>query len=172
MVSPLLAALLLFATVTGPFWAVVIVRLIPERLWPAGPHREVGTGGDGRVEAGDRLVALAQGQPRRAPVGVGPGVARIERQGLFGTLQGLVRAAQGPRGHRVAQHAGGDRVALGLVGVEQAFRRGARDHLGQLAESAAQVQTLARELYSRLATMGGHFAKLGGSLKSAAKPIS
>lgn len=35
-----------------------------------------------------------------------------------------------------------------------------------LAASAAQVQTLARELYGRLATMGTHFAKLGSSLKS------
>ena len=35
-----------------------------------------------------------------------------------------------------------------------------------LAESATQVQELARELYSRLATMGGHFTKLGSSLRS------
>lgn len=35
-----------------------------------------------------------------------------------------------------------------------------------LAESAAEVQNLARELYSRLATMGGHFVKLGSSLRS------
>ncbi len=35
-----------------------------------------------------------------------------------------------------------------------------------LAASAAEVQSLARELYSRLATMGTHFAKLGTSLKS------
>jgi len=35
-----------------------------------------------------------------------------------------------------------------------------------LAASAAEVQSLARELYSRLATMGTHFAKLGTSLKA------
>lgn len=35
-----------------------------------------------------------------------------------------------------------------------------------LAQNAAEVQNLARELYSRLATMGGHFVRLGGSLRS------
>jgi DNA recombination protein RmuC len=35
-----------------------------------------------------------------------------------------------------------------------------------LARSATEVQELARELYSRLATMGGHFTRLGSSLKS------
>jgi len=37
----------------------------------------------------------------------------------------------------------------------------------KLAESALAVHTLGRDLYSRLATMGDHFAKLGGSLGSA-----
>lgn len=36
-----------------------------------------------------------------------------------------------------------------------------------LAEGAAQVHSLGKELYSRLATMGGHLSKLGTSLSSA-----
>ena len=38
-------------------------------------------------------------------------------------LGAVVRAAQRDLRHRVSQHAGADRVALGVVGVEQALRR-------------------------------------------------
>ena len=41
--------------------------------------------------------------------------------------------------HRVAQHAGGDRVALGVVGVQQALRRCPLDHLGQLPSQIHRV---------------------------------
>ena len=41
--------------------------------------------------------------------------------------------------HRVAQHAGGDRVALGVVGVQQAVRRRPVDHLGQLPAQVHRV---------------------------------
>ena len=41
--------------------------------------------------------------------------------------------------HRVAQHAGGDRVPLGVVGVEQALRRRPLDHLGQLPAQVHRV---------------------------------
>ena len=42
-----------------------------------------------------------------------------------GVAQGLgavVRAAKRDLRHRVAQHAGSDRVALGVIGIEEAFR--------------------------------------------------
>ncbi len=41
--------------------------------------------------------------------------------------------------HRVAQHAGGDRVALGVVGIEEAFRRCPLDHLRQLPSQIHRV---------------------------------
>ena len=41
--------------------------------------------------------------------------------------------------HRVAQHARGDRVALGVVGVEQALRRRPLDHLRQLPAQVHRV---------------------------------
>ena len=41
--------------------------------------------------------------------------------------------------HRVAQHAGGDRVALGVVGVQEAFRRRPLDHLGQLPSQVHRI---------------------------------
>jgi DNA recombination protein RmuC len=37
----------------------------------------------------------------------------------------------------------------------------------KLAENAAEISDLGRELYKRLATMGTHFAKLGRSLEGA-----
>ena len=41
--------------------------------------------------------------------------------------------------HRVAQHAGSDRVALGMVGVQEAFRRCPLDHLGQLPSQIHRI---------------------------------
>jgi hypothetical protein len=41
--------------------------------------------------------------------------------------------------HRVAQHAGSDRVALGVVGIEEAFRRCPLDHLGQLPSQIHRI---------------------------------
>ena len=41
--------------------------------------------------------------------------------------------------HRVAQHAGSDRVALGVVGIQQAFRRRPLDHLGQLPSQIHRI---------------------------------
>ena len=38
-------------------------------------------------------------------------------------LDAIVGAEKRDLRHRVAQHAGSDRVALGVVGIEQAFRR-------------------------------------------------
>ena len=47
-------------------------------------------------------------------------------------LDAIVGAHERDLRHRIAQHAGSDRVALGVVGIEQAFRRCPVDHLGQL----------------------------------------
>ena len=41
--------------------------------------------------------------------------------------------------HRVAQHAGSDRVALGVVGVQEAVRRCPVDHLGQLPAQVHRI---------------------------------
>ena len=51
----------------------------------------------------------------------------------------FVRAAKRDLRHRVAQHAGSDRVALGVVGIEEAFRRGPVDHLGQLPSQIHRI---------------------------------
>ena len=59
-----------------------------------------------------------------------------------GVAQGLgafVRAAKRDLRHRVAQHAGGDRVALGVVGIQEAFRRRPLDHLGQLPSQVHRI---------------------------------
>ena len=52
--------------------------------------------------------------------------------GVAQRLRAIVLAAKRDRRHRVAQHAGTHRVALGVIGIQQAFRRHALDHLGQL----------------------------------------
>ena len=59
--------------------------------------------------------------------------------GVAQGLDAVVRAAQRDLRHRVAQHAGADRVALGVVGVEQALRRRPLDHLGQLPPQVHRV---------------------------------
>ncbi len=47
-------------------------------------------------------------------------------------LDAVVVAAKRGLRHRVAQHAGSDRMSLGMIGVEKAFRRCPVDDLGQL----------------------------------------
>ena len=51
----------------------------------------------------------------------------------------VVRAEKRDLRHRVAQHAGGDRVALGMVGIQEAFRRCPVDHLGQLPSQIHRI---------------------------------
>ena len=41
--------------------------------------------------------------------------------------------------HRVAQHPGSDRVAFGMVGIKEAFRRCLVDHLGQLPSQIHRI---------------------------------
>ena len=43
------------------------------------------------------------------------------------------------RCHRVAQHAGSDRVALGVIGIQEAVRRCLLDHLGQLPSQIHRI---------------------------------
>ena len=54
-------------------------------------------------------------------------------------LDAIVGAHERDLRHGVAQHAGGDRVALGVVGVQQALRRRPVDHLGQLPSEVHRV---------------------------------
>jgi len=54
--------------------------------------------------------------------------AMVSRKGLGA----VVVAAERDLRHRGAQHAGGDRVTLGVVGIQKAFRRRPVDHLRQL----------------------------------------
>ena len=61
-------------------------------------------------------------------------------------------AAEPDRRHRVPQHAGRDRVALGVVAVEEAFRRCPVDHLGQLP---AQVHRILHAGVEALSTVRG-----------------
>ena len=75
-----------------------------------------------RGESLARLVHLEQ---------LGHGVAQ--------RLGAVVRAAKRDLRHRVAQHARGDRVTLGVVGVEQAVRRRPLDHLRQLPSEVHRV---------------------------------
>ena len=51
----------------------------------------------------------------------------------------VVRAAKRDLRHRVAQHARGDRVSLGVVGIEQALRRCPLDHLRQLPSQVHRI---------------------------------
>ena len=62
-------------------------------------------------------------------------------------LGAIVRAEQGDLRQRVPQDPGGDRVALGLIAVQQAFGGRPLDHLGQLPSQVhsilnAEVETL------------------------------
>ena len=49
------------------------------------------------------------------------------------------RASKRDLRHRVAQHAGSDRVALGVIGIQQALRRCPLDHLGQLPSQIHRI---------------------------------
>ena len=62
--------------------------------------------------------------------------------------------------HRVAQHARGDRVALGVVRVEQALRRGPLDHLRQLPSEIHRV--LHADVEALSADRGMHVRRVAG----------
>lgn len=54
-------------------------------------------------------------------------------------LEAVVSAQQRGLCHRVAQHAGRDRMALVVVAVEQALRRDPVDHLGQFPAQVHRI---------------------------------
>ena len=54
-------------------------------------------------------------------------------------FRAVVCAAKRDRCHRVAQHAGSDRVALGMVGIQEAVWRCLVDHLGQLPSQIHRI---------------------------------
>ena len=94
------------------------------------PHVDVG---------GAEVVLNDQAGHRR-----GESRARLVRReelgnGLPQRRRALVCAAKRDERHRGAQHAGSDRVALGVVGVQEAFRRGPVDHLGQLPAQVHRI---------------------------------
>ena len=66
--------------------------------------------------SGEALARLVHAQQ------LGHGVAR--------RLVAIVDAHERDLRHRVAQHAGSNRVTLGMVGIQEAFRRCPVDHLG------------------------------------------
>ena len=59
--------------------------------------------------------------------------------GVAQRLDAIVGAHERDLRHRGAQHAGSDRVALGLVGIQEAFRRCPVDHLGQLPAQVHRI---------------------------------
>ena len=75
-------------------------------------------------------------------------------------LDAVVGAHERDLRHRVAQHAGSDRVALGMVGIQQAFRRCPVDHLGQLP---AQIHRILHTGVEALSTdRGMHVRRVAG----------
>jgi hypothetical protein len=67
--------------------------------------------------------------------------------------------------HRVAKHAGGNRMALGVVGIQQARRRDTLEHLRQLPSQIhrilhADVQTLSTHRGCTCAASPGNRTRL------------
>jgi hypothetical protein len=50
-----------------------------------------------------------------------------------------IASGQWDLGHRGLQHAGGDRMTFGLVGVQEAVGRGSPDHLGELPAQVHRI---------------------------------
>ena len=59
--------------------------------------------------------------------------------GVAQSLGAFVRMAKRDLRHRGAQHARSDRVALGMVGIEEAVRRRLVDHLGELPAQVHRI---------------------------------
>ncbi len=110
------------------------------------PHRAVGgdqveighAASEQRVSLAEVVVNVQAGHPRGEPR------ARLVHaqelgHGLAQRLDAIVGAQERDLRHRVAEHAGGDRVALGVVGVEEAVRRCLLDHLRQLPAEVHRI---------------------------------
>ncbi len=92
-----------------------------------------------RVSLAELVVNVQAGHHRGVPLArllhaqqVGNGVA----QGIKARVAG---AGESDLRHRVAQHAGSDRVAFVVIGVQKAVRRHALDHLGQLPPQVHRI---------------------------------
>jgi hypothetical protein len=84
---------------------------------------------------------VANVQPRHHR---GEPLARLVHAQQFGhrVAQGVdtrIGARECSLRHRVLQHAGSDRVPLGMVGIQQAFRRCPVNHLGQLPSQVHRI---------------------------------
>ena len=87
----------------------------------------------------------------------------------FQSLRAFVWAAKRDQRHRVAQHAGSDRVALGMLGIQEAFRRCLVDHLGQLP---AQIHRILHAGVEALSTVRGmHVCGVAGQQDPSSAPM-
>ena len=90
----------------------------------------------------------------------GSSLSRSSADGLAQGFRAFVRAAERDQRHRVAQDAGAHRVALGVVGVEEAFRRRPLDHLSQLP---SEIHRILDARIEALSTVGGmHMGRVAG----------
>jgi hypothetical protein len=69
-------------------------------------------------------------------------------------LGAFVRAAKRDTRHRVAQHARSNRVAFGMVGIQEALRRRPLDHQGQLP---SQIHRILHAVVEALSTVRGMY---------------
>ena len=75
-------------------------------------------------------------------------------------LRAFVLAEKRDLRDRVAQHAGGDRVALGMVGIQEAVWRCLVDHLGQLPSQVHRILHAEAEALSTRRVM--HVRRVAG----------
>ena len=80
--------------------------------------------------------------------------------GVAQGLRAFVRAAERDVRHRGAQHAGSDRVTLGVVGIQEAFRGCPVDHLGQLPSQIHRI--LHADLEALCTIRGMHVCGVAG----------
>ena len=97
------------------------------------------------------VMNIQTGHRRREPT------ARLDHtekhgHGVAQRLRPMVFAAKNDRRHRVSQHTGANRMALGVVGIQEAFRRRPLHHLSQLP---SQVHRILHASLKALAAVGG-----------------
>ena len=130
-----------------------IVQQLEDPQWAVGGDQvEIGHAASEQRVSLAEVVMDVQAEHHR-----GEAVASLVRaeqlgNGLAQGLRAFVLAAERDVRHRGAQHAGGDRVTLGVVGVQEAFRRCPVDHLGQLP---AQIHRILHAGVEALPTVRG-----------------
>jgi sterol desaturase/sphingolipid hydroxylase (fatty acid hydroxylase superfamily) len=80
MTGPVAKALLIALAFTGPLWAMLAVRLVPERIWPAQPARP----------ASDRINLLVWLAYMAAQFGLGPAFGGLITLAVNGAGGGLI----------------------------------------------------------------------------------